>query len=56
MDWTTLIGGLAIVTLFIWVVVALISKRNVEKRKVDTAAEKSPLATDRSSKGNPADI
>jgi hypothetical protein len=54
--WTILIGGLSIVTLLIWVVFAMISKRNVEKRKVDPTVERSTLATDKSSTGVPPDV
>ncbi len=56
MDWTALIGGLAIVTLLIVLALALISKRKVDKRKGDPNSERSTLAKDKSSTGHPPDV
>lgn len=43
------------VTLGAVLVFALLSKRNIEKRKHDPEATKSTLARDKDSKGTPAD-
>lgn len=56
MDWTSLVGFLALITLLAGVVVAVISKRKTEKRMDDPDAPKSTLAKDKSSHGNPADV
>jgi len=56
MDWTTLIAALAFVTLLAFVGFAFVSKRKVEDRMDDPAAPKSTLATDKDSKGTPADV
>ena len=56
MDWTFLVGLLALVTLLTFVVLALISKRKVEKRMDDPNAPKSTLAADKSAHGKPAEV
>lgn len=56
MDWTSLIGLLAIVTLTSWILLAYLSKRKVEQRRADPDAIKSTLAADASSTGRPADV
>ncbi|MCR8827639.1 hypothetical protein [Pseudosulfitobacter koreensis] len=56
MDWTTLVSGLAIVTLVIVLVLALVNKRKVDKRRADPNSERSTLAKDKSSTGHPPDV
>ena len=46
MDWTTLIGLLAFVTLTSWIGIAYLNKHKVEQRKKDPRAPKSALAAD----------
>ncbi|WP_299877836.1 hypothetical protein [uncultured Sulfitobacter sp.] len=47
---------LALFTLLVFIVLALISKRKTEKRMQDDSAPKSTLAADKSSHGKPADV
>ena len=56
MDWTMLVGALALVTLVGWIVLAQISKRQVEMRMKNDNAPKSTLAKDKASDGRPADV
>lgn len=56
MDWTTLVGALALITLALWIGIAFVSKRKVEARMEDDNAPKSTLAQDKSSTGTPADV
>ena len=56
MDWTSLVGLLAIVTLAAGIFIAFLSKRAVEARMDDPEAPKSTLAADKSSHGKPADV
>ncbi len=56
MDWTSLVGLLALVTLCAGIVFALWSKRAVERRLDDPNTPKSTLAADKSSSATPADV
>lgn len=56
MDWTSLIGLLAVVTLLLCVGLAYLSKRRVDARMEDPEAPKSTLAADVPSRGTPADV
>ena len=56
MDWTSLVGLLAFLTLGIVAVLAFVSKQRVEARKDDPTAPKSTLAADKDSHGKPADV
>lgn len=47
---------LALFTLLVFVVLALVSKRKTNKRMQDDTAPKSTLAADKSSNGKPADV
>ena len=51
-----LILMLALFTLLIFVVLAIVSKRKTEQRINDNSAPKSTLAADKSSTGKPADV
>jgi len=51
-----LLPVLAVGTMALVIVFAVVSKRKVEQRKADAAAEKSTLAVDKQSDGKPADV
>ena len=56
MDWTSLVGALFFFTLLLVATLAFVSKQKTERRMDDPTAEKSTLATDKSSHGKPADV
>lgn len=56
MEWTLFTGALAIVTFAIAIGIALYSKRKVDQRRDNPNAQKSTLAKDKDSKGDPADV
>ncbi|SFS04989.1 hypothetical protein [Yoonia litorea] len=51
-----LILMLALFTMLVFVVAAIVSKRKTEERMDDPQSEKSTLAKDKSSHGKPADV
>ena len=56
MDWTSLVGLLAIFTLAAFAIFAFVSKQKVEDRIDDPDATKSTLAKDKNPHGAPADV
>tara|TARA_R110002020_G_scaffold169117_1_gene358172 strand:- start:473 stop:643 length:171 start_codon:yes stop_codon:yes gene_type:complete len=56
MDWTYLVGALAIITLLAGVVVAMISKKKTEGEIKDPNDPKSTLAKDGDPHGKPKDV
>lgn len=56
MDWTSLIGALALVTLLTWIGIAYLAKRKTEDRMDNPDAPKSTLAKDKNSHAKPADV
>jgi hypothetical protein len=56
MDIPNIVPILALVTMLIFIVFALINKREVEERLQDKDAPKSTLAKDGPSKGTPVDV
>ena len=56
MDWSYLVGALAVVTLLAGVVVAMISKKKTEDEIHDPNDPKSTLATDGDPHGKPKDV
>ncbi len=56
MDIPYIVPILALVTMFIFIVFALINKQKVDQRLQDEDAPKSTLAKDGPSKGKPVDV
>lgn len=56
MEHGVLVLMLAMFTLLVFIGLAIISKRQTEKRMKDSTATKSTLAADKSSSGKPADV
>lgn len=56
MDWTTLVGALAVVTMLAFVIAAYVSKKKTQERMDDPSAPKSTLARDQDSHAPPADV